>query len=273
MIMVIHNPLIAQAKLISGVIVNAANNISLGNSTVNNITKGKFVFADSTGTFSIQASEGDTLIITHVGFNSNVEIVDFNNKIFYLSENIKELPSVIVNTNPTKFREINIGYNQTKYDTRIDLQKNYRTGALIVNDQSTIGMVKTIIFNIKSKGSCNQGVKLLIIKPDTNDIRKSTLLLAAPIFIPDFKLRRITKINVENLKIPFDKEGLLISLETYGGEEICDPEKTILIKATQHIFREVRLIGYGNNKWNTMGFKKYGHVNTPQIGIIVLTPN
>ncbi len=271
-IMIIHISVLGQVKLFSGCVLDSSSHRPIPYSTISNLTTNQFVLADSDGKFSIMASNGDSIMLSHIGFTTQFKTAAHEEQFLYLSEKSVMLSEVRVSSKPLKFKEIKLGYNNTNFDNELYLQKNYRSAIFIKNEGILSGLIKSIVFNIKDKGKCKEGIKVLVFLPDTNDIKKSTLLLGEPLFIPHNKLRKVNVINIEKFKIPFGKEGVIISLETFDGNENCDPGKTIRLKASTQILHDYSLIGYGKNKWGTYNFPKYGYTFTPQIGIILLVP-
>lgn len=270
-IILIHTSVFGQIKLFSGFVLDSASHRSLPFATITNLNTNQFVLADSAGKFSIAKSNGDSIMLSHVGFSTQVKTIVNHDQIFYLSKEFEILTEISVFSKSVKSKEINLGYNNTKFNTELSLQKDYRSAVFIKNEDMLSGFIKSVVFKLKNKGECNEGIKVLIFLPDTNNIKKSNLLLGEPIYIYHKKIRKVNVINIENLKIPFGQEGIIISLETFGGNENCDPKKTIMLKATTQILNDYSLIGYGKNKWGTYNFPKHGYTFTPQIGIILLT--
>lgn len=270
-IIVTHTSVFGQVKLFSSSVFDSASHRFLPFSTIVNLNTNQFILADSVGKFSIAISNGDSIMLSHIGFSTQVKTIDNKDQVFYLSKESEILSEIRVFSKSLKFKEINLGYNNTKFNTELSLQKDYRSAVFIKNEDRLSGLIKSVVFKLKNKGKCNEGIKVLIFLPDTNNVKKSNLLLGEPIYIPHEKIRNVNVINIESLKIPFGQEGIIISLETFGGNENCDPQKTIMLKASTKILYDYSLIGYGKNKWETYNFPKHGYTFTPLIGIILLT--
>ncbi|MFK7951865.1 MAG: hypothetical protein AB8B73_03390 [Ekhidna sp.] len=103
----------AQRRYIHGIVKDSSITNILGEAHIKNITSGKLAVLDPYGKFRIPAQLGDTIIITHIGFENLIETVSKN----WFKEGLLEfslnpdptfLPEVVINEFPdyTRFKQM-----------------------------------------------------------------------------------------------------------------------------------------------------------------------
>lgn len=125
--------LMAQQRKISGTVINPADNSPLSNISV--VVKGtsRGTTTNEKGVFSINASEGETLIISAVGFqNREIRVGKSDNITIQLLHNNNEMESVVVTALGIKRDEKALGYSVSKLGTEelTDAMSNNWTNAL-----------------------------------------------------------------------------------------------------------------------------------------------
>ncbi|HEY8954202.1 SusC/RagA family TonB-linked outer membrane protein, partial [Chitinophaga sp.] len=87
----------AQTIKISGTIVNQANSTPVPGATVSVKSAQRFAITDEAGKFTIDASTGDVLVITMIGYLKKEVVVDKSTSIqVKLAENVSQLEDVVV---------------------------------------------------------------------------------------------------------------------------------------------------------------------------------
>ncbi|NML21896.1 SusC/RagA family TonB-linked outer membrane protein [Pseudoflavitalea sp. G-6-1-2] len=124
---------LAQQKKISGTIINPADNKPLSNISV--VVKGtsRGTTTDEKGNFSLSAAEGETLIISAVGYkNREIKVSKDNTISIQLLSSSNEMESVVVTALGIKRDEKALGYSVTKLGTEelTDAMSNNWTNSL-----------------------------------------------------------------------------------------------------------------------------------------------
>ncbi|WP_127124419.1 SusC/RagA family TonB-linked outer membrane protein [Pseudoflavitalea rhizosphaerae] len=125
--------LLAQQRKLSGTVVNPADNKPLSNISV--VVKGtsRGTTTDEKGNFTINASEGETLVFSAVGFkNREIKVGKNDNLSVQLLASDKEMESVVVTALGIKREEKALGYAVSKLGTEelTDAMSNNWTNAL-----------------------------------------------------------------------------------------------------------------------------------------------
>lgn len=124
---------LAQQRKISGTIINPADNKPLSNISV--VVKGtsRGTTTDDKGNFSLSAAEGETLIISAVGYkNREIKVGKDNTLSIQLLPSSNEMESVVVTALGIKRDEKALGYSVTKLGTEelTDAMSNNWTNSL-----------------------------------------------------------------------------------------------------------------------------------------------
>jgi hypothetical protein len=147
----------AQEKTVTGTILSVADNSKLPGASVRVKGTNKSTQTDANGVFTIKASKGDVLIITHVGYNQySVTVGDGATVSVKMTATDAQLGEVVVTAMGIKKERKALGYSVSELNAQ-ELMKNKNTN--IVN--SLAGKVPGVNVT-QSSGSAGAGASITI---------------------------------------------------------------------------------------------------------------
>lgn len=190
-----------QTTKISGTIINQRTSSPAVGATITVKNTNRSAISDETGKFTIEASRGDVLVITIVGYERQEVVVGSSNTIeVRMSEMITQLEDVVVIGYGTQKKKLVTGANlQVKGD---DLQKQSTTNALQALQGQASGLQVT-----SSSGQPGDGFNVIIRG-------KGTIGDFGPLFIVDgvqgVDIRSINPADIESIDVLKDAASAAI---------------------------------------------------------------
>lgn len=178
-------------------LLDIETNKSIQFATILNKTSSYFTFSNELGEFNLPIKSLDSLIITHVSYNTKKILIENSlEHNIYLKEKLNDLNEVIIKNNIPA--QIELNKEKTFYGLSLD-----RVYAIFVNGRSEMNgeTLKEIIFPIKNKKkySTDGKLEISIVSADINNDITDNLIIE-PIY---FETNLISE-NI-SIKIPKNK--------------------------------------------------------------------
>ena len=194
----------AQTAKVNGAIINQRTSVPVPGATINVKNSNRFAIADDAGKFTIEASGGDILVITSVGYTSEEIKVAAGNLTIQLKESNSQMEDVIVIGYGVQKKKLVTGANlQVKGE---DIQKQNTTNALQALQGQAAGVQIT-----SSSGQPGDGFNVIIRG-------KGTIGNFSPLFVVDgvqgVDINSINTADIESIDVLKDAASAAI----YGSQ-------------------------------------------------------
>lgn len=225
-------------------------------------------FTNAQGFFSLKVDISDTLLVSHIGYESiKIAVSDFRGAVF-LKESMFQLKEITVSASKkTRYIVQKLGAYWEKPDINWFLRGKDNYALLIPNIIKQEGFIKNLYFKIKherdkkSKKYKNSQIQLRVRIYEGVDYQNSSQidLLRENIIIIMKQSSTDISISLEKYKIRFPKEGVIIGIDIMGYIDkdnkliegsIEDCRKNIYIRQTNKIERENSFYkSFNTTKW------------------------
>ena len=207
------------SQSVNGKVIDSVTNNPIEYANITLINRDFGAYSNEKGQFKISLKEGDkSLLISSIGYKN--KIVEIKEKItdsitILLNEDIEKLNEVIVSSKKIKYSSIKtLGLNK-RLKVRTSLPFGYEFSNLIKNSSNKKGILKTIILSLnkvkKYDYLSSYNIKFYEFDEKTNE-PGDLLHYENLIVTPENKTYKL-KIDVEELDIPFPKNGICIGVE------------------------------------------------------------
>lgn len=231
--------------------------------------------ANASGHFELEFKDGDTLLVSMVGFlNKKIPVHSNIDTIKCILEKDSSMLTTleIRSIKPTRRtrRIIRVGHYEKPFTFFSALASDLQEATYIPNNPETKGIIRNIEFSLKNFQSSNYVLRIRILDLDTlTGLPGLDLLLFDNLIFPkDF--RKNMKISLIEKNILFPKNGLFVSLEFLPIDR-SQKRKTPWIMGNQKLELNHSYSNYKNLGWkpNSLRWPTSGKFLTHSIGVSI----
>jgi CarboxypepD_reg-like domain len=199
--------------------------------TVKKKNKSEGLITDENGYFCYEnLKKGDTLQFSAIGFKSIeksfVELEQSTNII--LTENIQELEQIIVKKQKFKISKVGAYRKLNLISFGYGSNSLLAVAEFVENDKNiTFGTIKSLKVAIESRET-NYKLRFRFYENSNNNLPDDKDLLDQNIIVDTGLNSKIVEIDLERYQIPFQKDGIWVSIESFGKyneNNIFEPNK------------------------------------------------
>ena len=251
---------IANGQTIKGIVTDFETNLTMHLANVTFIEKDRGTYTDLEGKFELKINNEKQILISSVGYESLIvkvsEIKDFE-QIFNieLKPSAEKLQEVIIYAKKKKYTSSKKLGESKRLKIRTSLPFGYEFANLIHNPKNQEGIIEQVILNLNKSKKYDYLATYNIKFYEYNSISKQPgklLHFENLVINPENKTYEL-KIDVEELRITFPKNGICIAVEIVN-DKYDEPTKSMAIIAPRINFTHTDLklltwIRYRNKEW------------------------
>lgn len=181
---------------------------------VKNSSKG--TISDSNGKFTIVVQTKDTLLVSSVGFETQLIPVSTFNGVIALKESTIVLSEITINAKRKRTTKSHVGNLKGKTDYILGGSNQY--AFLLKNDRNLLGTIEELYFNIQpdiDKDNRQETTLRIRLYKNDNNIPTEDLLTQNLIIKVKKNLKNL-RVDLTKYSIPFYEEGVFIGLDLLG---------------------------------------------------------
>ena len=238
---------IANGQILNGIVTDFDTNLPMHLANVTFIEKDKGTYTDLAGKFELKINNEKQILISSVGYKSLIvnisEIKDFE-QIFNikLKPSAEKLQEVVISAKNKKYTSSKKLGESKRLKIRTSLPFGYEFANLIHNPKNQEGIVKQVILNLNKSKEYDYLATYNIKFYEYDSITKEPgklLHFKNLVINPENKTYQL-KIDVEELRITFPKNGICIGVEIVN-DKYDEPIKSMAIIAPRINFTHTDL--------------------------------
>ncbi|TXH24016.1 MAG: carboxypeptidase-like regulatory domain-containing protein [Cyclobacteriaceae bacterium] len=259
-LLVVHSGFSQKAEL-SGKVIDYETNEPLPYVTI--VVKDKLAatYSDEAGTFNLDCTAGDSLIITHVGYERSVLFADKINGIIRLKPAPHVLRELTITPSGKKSRQT-LGINRKHIETYMGGVIQY--AMFVDNTDKRMGLIKKLHFEVahsvtRGKHDKRQAkIRVRVYEKNGATGQPGRDILTAEKIIVVEPNQKDIRVDVSEEEIVFPPEGLFVGIDILGfvdesgkliGYQISEAKKHVRVPLTTAITKPFTYVNPMGQKW------------------------